>query len=213
MREIELVTLKELLPSLIASDPAVLAAAEAIDAELRKATLSIAGVSLIPRIREIANSAIIDLLAWQFHCDFYDPAYSLEKRRSLVAKSIDWHTRKGTPSAVEEVVTAAFSDGQIEEWFDWGGEPYWFRVTTEDPLEDEQAITDLIEAIWSVKNTRSWLDGIYTLMQLTGTVYAAAAHYSNETDTIGLRPPEPLPACEPVYVGVGVVIRAVLNIS
>lgn len=185
MRDINIVSLKELLPSSIASDPDVLAAAEAIDAELRKATQCIPSVSIIPRMREIVNSTIIDLLAWQFHVDFYDPKYPLEKRRELVCKALDWHTRKGTPSAVEEVVTAVFADAVVEEWWEWGGEPYWFRITTADALEDEKAVAGLVAAIWSVKNTRSWLDGICVLKKFAVKQYCGVMQYCREDDTRG----------------------------
>lgn len=233
MRNIGIISLKELLPSSITHDPDVLAAAEAIDGELRKATASIPNVSIIPRMREIANSAIIDLLAWQFHVDFYDPSFSLGKRRDLVCKALDWHTRKGSPSAVEEVVTTVFSDAEVTEWWDfedaesagygergygegsYGGidhvsDPYYFRVTTNDPIEDESTIATLIEAIWSVKNTRSWLEGIFALKKFEATSYIGVRQYCLEDDTIGLREPE-LPR-DNLYVGVGLLIRAQINV-
>ncbi|GHU78843.1 hypothetical protein AGMMS49992_30150 [Clostridia bacterium] len=86
MRDLQTITLRELLPPSIASDPDILAAADAIDAELAKATALIPGVSLVPRIREITDSAIIDLMAWGFHVDFYAATY----------------TRDGTSSALGE---------------------------------------------------------------------------------------------------------------
>lgn len=238
MRDIQIVTLSELLPSSIASDPDVAAAAAAIDAELRKATLSVPNVLIIPRIREITESVLIDLLAWQYHVDFYDAALPLATRRELVCKSLDWHTRKGTPSAVEEVVTAVFSDGKVIEWWDfdefkdagyqefgygevtygagcyggigwgfdggfgygyggYGGDgiyyygysagPYLFRVTTDDSLEDATAIATLVEAIWSVKNTRSWLDGIYTIKKFETDIYVGALQGMFFEDSIGAR--------------------------
>ena len=230
MREIDIVSLKELLPSSIASDPDVLAAAEAIDGELRKATACIPNIVLVPRLREIADSTIIDLFAWAFHVDFYDQSMPLAKRRSLVCKSLDWHTRKGTPAAVEEVVSDVFSDATVTEWWEfdtaegagyggrgygegpYGGidhvsDPYYFRVTTSDPIEDELVITQLIEAIWSVKNTRSWLDGIYSLKKFMPYLYVGARQYSIQDDDIGIRAPE-LPNISPIYVGVGLIIRA-----
>lgn len=234
MRNLDVVSLKELLPSSIAHDKDVLAAAEAIDAELMKATRCVPDVSLVPRLREISNSAIIDLFAWAFHVDFYDPAYPLEKRRDLVVKALDWHTRKGTPSAVEEVVTTLFSDASVTEWWEYeeaegagygergfgeggyGGidhasDPYYFRVITEDPIADADKVAELIEAIWSVKNTRSWLDGIYSLKKFMPSAYVAARHYCLEEDVIGLRRAE-LPDIGTIYVGVGLVIKARINI-
>jgi len=172
MRDLSTVTLREILPPSISHDLDVQAQAAAIDAELRKITQYIPNVSILPRIREITDSAVIDLLAWQFHVDFYDPELPLETRRELVAKSLDWHTRKGTPSVVEEVVTAVFADAVISEWFDYGGRPFYFKISTELTNVGGDAIAMLVAAIFAVKNTRSWLEAIEILRRGQFKIFA-----------------------------------------
>lgn len=189
MRDLQTISLRELLPPSIAADPSILAAADAIDAELRAATERVPGVSIIPNVRSITNSALIDLLAWQFHVDFYDAGAPLAVRRALVAKSLDWHFRKGTPAVVEEVVTAALSDAVITEWFEYGGKPYFFRIATEMPLSSEDEIRTLLDAIFSVKNTRSWLEFIQALTTAWVRLYFGAGVYERETVSISLRSP------------------------
>lgn len=193
MRDLQTITLRELLPPSIAGDPDILAAADAVDAELRKATACIPNVSIIPRIREIVDSTIIDLLAWQFHVDFYEADAPLETRRELVARSLDWHTRKGTPSVVEEVVTAALSDAEVSEWFNYDGEPYFFRVQTEMPLAEEEEIRRLIDAIYSVKNTRSWLEFIEAITKAWLRLYFAAGVAILDMVDVSLRSPDAPP--------------------
>lgn len=193
MRDLQHITLLELLPASIAQDAGVRAAAEAVDSELQAATACIANVSIIPRIREIVDSAIIDLLAWQFHVDFYDAGAPVEKRRELVEKSLDWHTRKGTPAVVEEVVTAALSDATVTEWFDFGGEPYFFRVTTYLPLSNESDIRRLLDAIYSVKNTRSWLEYIESITRARLMMYFGAGLVLYDKVDISLRSPDEPP--------------------
>jgi len=60
-------------------------------------------------------------------------------------------------------VSTVFSRAKIEEWFEYGGLPYRFRVSTEEQMPDEETVRKLIRAINSVKNTRSFLD---TLTQM-----------------------------------------------
>ena len=157
----------KLLPPNLAKDKNVLMMCEAFDIELRRMIADIPGVDIIPNLvlKRITDDLLLDLLAWQFHVDFYDTEFPIETKQELVLKSLDWHTRKGTPSVVEEIVTAVFSHAVIEEWFEYGGLPYRFRISTELPLSDEVALKKLVSAIFSVKNTRSWLDVIDALIK------------------------------------------------
>lgn len=208
MRDLQTISLRELLPPSIASDPNILAAAEALDAELQAATARIPNVSIIPNVRYLTDSALIDLLAWQFHVDFYDAGAPLEVRRALVAKSLDWHFRKGTPAVVEEVVTAALSDAVITEWFEYGGEPYFFRIVTEMPLSSEKDIRQLLDAVYSVKNTRSWLEFIQALTAAWMQLSFGAGFDAGDIVSIGVRSP-----FIPPYVGQDHVIYGIYGFA
>jgi len=152
------ISILNLMPPNLAEDKNVQMAAKAFDEVLQEIIKQIPSVSIIPNIANITDNILLDLLAWQFHVDFYDTTMPIETKRQLVLNSLDWHTRKGTPSAVEEIVSTVFADATIEEWFDYGGEPYFFRISA--PIENEKEIDWLIKAVFSVKNTRSWIDYI-----------------------------------------------------
>ncbi|MGG1638238.1 phage tail protein I [Paenibacillus sp. NRS-1760] len=158
------VSLLDLLPHNLKMDKSVSAAAQAIDAELAITTAEINKLSIYTRLDSLTSEEA-DALAWQYHVDFYDPSLPLERKRALVINSFAWHRRKGTPSAVEELVATIFGDGEVLEWYQFGGEPGTFRVaTSNNEVTDEQA-QRLIDAIGTVKNTRSHLNGI----QITAT--------------------------------------------
>ncbi len=40
------------------------------------------------------------------------------------------HTFRGTPYAVEQVIQTYFGDGEVSEWFEYGGQPGMFKVVT-----------------------------------------------------------------------------------
>lgn len=103
---------------------------------------------------------IIDLLDWQEHVDFYDPSLPIEKKRELVRLADATHKRKGTPWAVDQVVSTAFDEGFVSEWFEYGGAPYHFKVTTTDRMTVEKRYADIVRAINSVKDKRSHLESI-----------------------------------------------------
>lgn len=189
MRDIQTIKLQDLLPPSIASDPDVMAAAEALDAELQNTVGYIPYLAIIHRLRNklITDETLIDSLATQFHVDFYDPDFPLELKQELVAKSLDWHSRKGTPSVVEEIVTAVFSDAVVSEWFDYDGLPYRFKVATEITNVSASNILTLIDAIFSVKNTRSWLEKIEIVRKYICSLYIGTGISQGITQTIGPR--------------------------
>ena len=160
------ISIIKLLPPNLASDKNVRMMCEAFDEELRRIIADIPGIAIIPNLvrKQITDNLLLDLLAWQFHCDFYSPDLSIEKKQELILKSLDWHTRKGTPSVVEEIVSTVFSRTEVQEWFEYGGLPYRFRIGTEEELPDEKTREELYKAINSVKNARSYLEKITSVI-------------------------------------------------
>ena len=79
-------------------------------------------VVMIPNIMGLTDSNLVDILAWQFHVDFYDPTKDLDFRKQLVQLSIIWHKTKGTVDLVNQVL-AMFYPGPpppyITEWFQY----------------------------------------------------------------------------------------------
>lgn len=159
VKDIQNISLLDILPSSILADEKVAAAAKALDKELQAVTAATQEILHLPRL-DILPEKVIDLLAWQWHVDFYEPIdMDIETKRALIKESIAWHRHKGTPWAVEQVVTAAVADATIHEWFEYGGEPGMFRIET-GGFKDENTFKDLIQAIHVAKNTRSHLDRI-----------------------------------------------------
>lgn len=160
MANLDNMKLVEILPPSIKNDAQFQAAATVLDTQLAIVNSKIASVVLLPRIAELPED-VLDALAWQLHVDFYEPVgFSVEKKRALILQSIAWHRHKGTPWAVQQVVSAAFANAEVLEWFDYAGQPGHFKVRTIDTLKDDEAYRNLVRAINTVKNTRSWLDGI-----------------------------------------------------
>jgi P2-related tail formation protein len=82
------------------------------------ATLS--EIIFIPQILALADETLIDILAWQFHVDFYDRTKPLEFRKQLVWNSIQWHMRKGTVQLVEDVLNMFWPGGAtLLEWYEY----------------------------------------------------------------------------------------------
>ena len=177
MIDINNIKLMDILPPSISDDPDIKAMAEAIDNELHKVAARIPNVSILPRLRETTDSSLIDALAYQMHVDSYDSNLLLKVRRELVAKSLDWHTRKGTPAVVEEVITAHFGSGKVVEWFQYGGEPYYFKVFTENYSITQDQKDKFLNVLNQVKRESAWLESVEYVAMPQGncTSYTAIA--------------------------------------
>lgn len=168
-------TLVDILPHSIKQAPTVEGTAKAIHDEYKMLWDEVCTVLHYPRLNELPH-AVLDLLAWQFHVDFYDQLLSISQKRNLVLQSIAWHRMKGTPLAVERMVEAVYASGKVLEWYEYGGEPYHFKVVVQsEPIQDAAVLDLLTAAINEVKNVRSWLDPIEFTAGLKREIYVGAA--------------------------------------
>jgi len=172
------ISIIKLLPPNLQKDSNVIMMCSAFDTELRRIIKDIPGIAIIPNLvrKQITDHLLLDLLAWQFHCDFYSTDFSIEKKQEIILRSLDWHTRKGTPSVVEEIVSTVFSKAIVREWFEYGGLPYRFNIATEEVMPDSETRNNLIRAINSVKNTRSFFDRFLQLVHLIDKVIMYERH-------------------------------------
>lgn len=131
----------------------------------------------IDRVRIISNidgldEAVLDILAHDFKVDWYDPEYSLEEKRRTLKDNWLVHRRLGTKYAVRTALNAVYPGASVQEWFEYGGNPYCFRVVL--PASGELTIEKqkrVLSRIQYYKNLRSHLDKIVALIE-------AAAHTS-----------------------------------
>lgn len=174
MINIQTVRLIDLVPPNLRSDPKVAAAAEALDSQLQAVSQAIPRAAILHNIDTLPE-AWVDELAWQWRAPFYDPSLDIDQKRELVKKALGWHRRKGTPSAVEELVSVVFGSGEVQEWFEYGGEPGYFKVRTSDPTATTSRAEEFLVAINSVKNARSWLETIEITTEGTMDLYFGVA--------------------------------------
>jgi phage tail P2-like protein len=132
-------------------------------------------VVMIPNIMGLTDSNLVNILAWQFHVDFYDASKPLEFRKNLVQQAISWHKRKGTVALVQEVLDTYWPGGAtLLEWYayynplppNYPTAPGWhdryrFRVYVDEQIiqpADEAAVLTLIE---HYKPISRWCEGIF----------------------------------------------------
>ena len=163
--------LLDVLPANLLADEQVMAAAQALDTELQAVTKAVAETMHLSRL-DVLPEAVIDLLAWQWHVDFYEPiGMNIETKRKLVKRSIAWHRIKGTPAAVEKMIQTVYQNGIVEEWHEYGGKPFFFRVKMENSIIASGMIKQLLQLIEVSKNVRSMLEGLIFQISCKSVLY------------------------------------------
>lgn len=137
------VDLLRIFPPALKYDPKMTAAAQAIARELKRGSEEIRKNIIYARIDEL-DEAALDALAHDLHVDWCDFNYPIEAKRATIRDSVKIHRRLGTKYAVEKALGNVFPGTKVEEWFEYGGEPYFFRViidatTAEVTAEKQQA--------------------------------------------------------------------------
>ncbi len=174
IKDVQSLSLADILPQNLMADKQVAAVAQTLDAKFQAVTADIVKVLLLPRLDELSED-IIDLLAWQWHVDFYEPVgMDIDTKRRLVRESIGWHRIKGTRAAVEKMIHAVYQSGTVEEWPEYGGMQYFFRVLFEETPIQEEEIKLLMKMIEASKNTRSWLETLIFKKSTGASIYYGA---------------------------------------
>jgi len=165
------------LPAVLATDNSLNALAASISAVLANRVIEIRAAAIYTRIDELPED-LLDTLAFDFKCDWWDYDYSPSEKRETLKKIWYIHKHKGTPSAVETALSAIYPDSKVEEWFEYGGAPYHFRInipvdeSTLDPVKHAK----VMRLINYYKNLRSVLDSVsYNGSGKSITVYTMTA--------------------------------------
>ena len=136
------------LPPGLANDPRMVALAEAIAGLLVQQKEETGRLSIYPQIGKL-DEALLDILAHDFKVDWWDSDYTLTEKRRTLQTSWQVHKTLGTKAAVQKAITAIFPNTTIEEWFEYGGQPYPVPTTARYTITippDDLAGTNISEA-------------------------------------------------------------------
>lgn len=164
-------------PSALRNDKSMYALASSI------ANILATRPSEIDTLRIYANidalpEEMLDILAYDFKVDWWDYDYSLEEKRQTLKDSWKVHRMLGTKAAVETAISAIYPDVTVEEWFEYGGNPYTFRLIIDvtDLSIDYTRHRRVLELVNYYKNLRSHLDIVkYTLYPAPANTVCATA--------------------------------------
>ncbi|WP_167955146.1 phage tail protein I [Anaerosporobacter faecicola] len=150
------VELFDLLPDNLKSNE-VIAFSYALRKACRYVLDRVERIELYTNIDKLPEN-ILDYLALELRTQYYDEKLNIEIKRELIKNTLPWYMKAGTAAAVKELLVTVIGNGSVEEWFDYGGNPFMFKITTSEQLTREN-MEKFAAMIDNVKNARSNLEG------------------------------------------------------
>ncbi|MCB7101790.1 phage tail protein I [Fusicatenibacter saccharivorans] len=164
----------ECLPEALKKDPKMVALANATAAALLDTSGIIDNVLIYSRFDELPEE-LVDILAYDLHVDWYDYNYPLEAKRDLVKNSVKVHKKMGTKYAIETALGSLFPESEVEEWFQYEGEPGHFHIVLD--VTNQRITADyaaIIRAVKLYKRLSAHMDELTYQGQIHGVIYTHA---------------------------------------
>lgn len=175
----------DLLPEKIAKDTETRCLSYAIQQEHQRILKMADRTRTLAVIDELPEK-ILDVLAVELRTPYYQEDMEIGVKRNIIKRTLLWHTKAGTPSAVAELIEIVFGEGKVVEWFNYEEAPYTpgtFDIVTNARMTEEIA-TYFLSIIQRVKNTRSHIRRILIERALEMKEYVAIGAFSEPEDTI-----------------------------
>src|SRR6266481_3904418 len=90
----------------------------------------------------------------------YDTSMAADIKRQLVMSAVYDNAHLGTKTSVQKLVNLVFGHAVVEEWWQYGGNPYRFRIRTTDPVTNPDRIAILNRAILATKPASRWPEAV-----------------------------------------------------
>ena len=189
------------LPPALRTDPSVVALAEALSELLAARPAEIERLRIYPAI-DTLEEPLLDILARDFKVDWWDGEYSLEEKRRTLKDSWRVHRLLGTRAAVETAISAIYPRTTVLEWWEYGGEPYHFRLDiniTNDSIDSDKQ-RRVLERLNYYKSLRSHNDGVTYFVEAQPAIAKAVSTVAALQESAHVPLTLPVPIIKPVAV-------------
>ncbi len=124
-------------------------------AKLKLDVLNLTNIDTVP-------SDVLPHLAEQYHItgdEGWIYCKTEAEKRSLLKNAIKLHKYRGTKYAIINALEVLDLKSDIAEWFEYNGEPFFFKVFIDLEVSyDSELETRIVNIINAHKNVRSWLE-------------------------------------------------------
>ena len=154
-------------PKVLKNDAGMNPLVDTIAEAISKLGMKVVFPNIYARIDELPED-LLDILAKDFKVDWYDYNWGIEAKRQTIKDSFYVHRHLGTVGAVKTALSDVWPPSTVEEWFEYGGEPYYFRVILDASQSTEPIyVNSALNAIMFYKSARSHLESNIPIVRVT----------------------------------------------
>ena len=170
-------TLMLTLPSVLDKDEKMHNLAKTVSVNIDTVMEDLKKAGIYFRVSELSED-LLDVLAEDLGIHWYDYDHKLETKRRVVEASFDVHKHFGTKGAMVAALCAIWPNSTVEEWFEYGGDQYYFRVLVEANNDNGEPIrfSQIDKTVQLFKNARSWLEDDRVILRITCNVVIETDH-------------------------------------
>lgn len=117
-----------IFPEVLKQEPSIYALAKLTAVELERLYNCNQHLKLYSIIDSLEED-LLDILAVDLKVDWYLPNATITAKREQIKTCFFVHKTIGTKAAMLAALSAICPGTLLEEWFEYGGEPYHFRIT------------------------------------------------------------------------------------
>lgn len=125
----------------------------------------------------------LDQLASDMNIFWYDYNASIAVKRGLIKNAKLVFNRLGTVWAVESVMNDYLPQSELQEWFDYEGEPGYFRLITDNTDILRTDIKVFLNILKGIKRRSVWLEDIILRLKQYLVLYPGWGIVERSTDT------------------------------
>lgn len=132
---------------------------------------------------DVMSETYLDLIAYELNITWYLYDAEISQKREIIKNARRIHWKLGTVWAIEQVLAIYFTSASVTEWFEYGGTPGHFKISTQYP---ELYVNDanFIKVLNSVKKYSQILDEVSLSNEVKHTAYAVACTTSTLRNAI-----------------------------
>ncbi len=185
-------------PIALRGDPSSSALANVTARLLARRPEEIDSLLIYPAIDRL-DEQLLDILAYDFKVDWWDADYTADEKRRTLKDSWRVHKLLGTKAAVEMAISAIYPRTTVLEWWEYGGEPYHFRLDiniTNDSIDSAKQ-RRVLERLNYYKSLRSHNDGVTYFVEAQPAIAKAVPSVTGLEETVHIPLVLPVPIIKP----------------
>lgn len=184
--QIDSLDFKRLLPTWMQEDTVDLAFSDSVN-ELTKSLANHAKVLTRWDKLDQLTDAELDELANELNIDWYYSSADKDTKVNLIKNSDIVHSKLGTDYAVNQTIEDYFGSGHVVPWYEYDGQPYHFRIETDQIQRVADNYLLFLDILQKVKRASTVLDATVLTLQAETPVYMGVCYHELTVETVNFQ--------------------------